>query len=229
MGIPIQTTSKLSYYTQLLQTRDLKSKTSYSDFSIDFSFSTLAIMPSTSAHSTFSPMANGVYPESSSRGIYTIYTGEYRQSFRERIQRLREQKGMPKLQRRDTPIPRKRTSSSSSGNPPRTPPPMPVLISECPGAPRKGKVSELRRTSPIALNFNEDMLLDRKGIERARASPDGSGYATPTGRNSPLRNSWGPFQRAETIEDLRPLLDKVALSKGTKEDSVKKVVRFRGI
>ncbi|KAJ3562003.1 hypothetical protein NPX13_g8729 [Xylaria arbuscula] len=184
-------------------------------------------MSSTPTNSTFISM-DAVSPESSPGEVRTTYTGESRRPFRERIQRLRDRKGLSRLQRRD--IPHKRASSSSIGNPPRTPPPlpMPVLISECPGAPRKGKVSELRRTSPLALEF-KDILLDRKGIERAPISLDGCGDITTQGRQSPLRKSWGPDQPAETIDDLQPLLHQFAFHDGEKQGGVKKIFHFKGI
>ncbi|KAI0911692.1 hypothetical protein F4823DRAFT_560631 [Ustulina deusta] len=166
-------------------------------------------MPSTPAQTTRSspthlnfrslPVAEP-NPESDSRGIYT---GESRVPFRERIQRMRRQKGVPKLVRRDTPIPRKRIARSPTSTAPRTPP-MPTSLPVCPGAPRKGKVSELRRSSPTQADADEDVLLDREATARARGElifPD-IGGCVAAGRRSPLRNSWGPDQPSAVVAQL---------------------------
>ncbi|KAK5636612.1 hypothetical protein RRF57_012324 [Xylaria bambusicola] len=158
--------------------------------------------------------ANETFPESNSRGIYT---GESRQPFRERIQRMRDQKGTPKIKRRDTPIPSKCTSSSSLSNPLRTPrPPMPVLI--CPGAPRKGKVGELHRTSPFSADFDEDVLLDREAIKRTRK--DMSPSLDVGGRRSPPRNSWSADLPVGNMA--QPIFDRFALGYGGKGAGSKK-------
>ncbi|KAI1427907.1 hypothetical protein F5Y12DRAFT_791039 [Xylaria sp. FL1777] len=176
-------------------------------------------MPSTPSQTTentgISP-AHLDFPEPNSRGIYT---GESRLPFRERIRRMRDHSGVPtvpKLVRRDTPFPSKRTPSSSTGKAPKTPP-MPVSMSlpVCPGAPRKSKVSELCRSSPNEVyGDDEDVLLDRKANERVRRNalyPDVvGGYVTPSRRSS-LRNSWEPDQPSEVSAQLRLLLDKFAL------------------
>ncbi|KAI0972846.1 hypothetical protein F4678DRAFT_478119 [Xylaria arbuscula] len=158
-------------------------------------------------------------PEPSSTG--GIYTGETRLNFRERMQRMRGGRdgGLPRLQRRDTPAPIEREISS----PPRTPliPPSPL---ECPGAPRKGKVSELRQRGPSHEQYDdEDILLDRKANEKRQDElyRDILGYITP-GRRSPLRNSWGPDQPSDRVnEQLRELRDELARNDAEREKAVR--------
>ncbi|KAI1295805.1 hypothetical protein F5Y03DRAFT_399145 [Xylaria venustula] len=140
-------------------------------------------------------------PQPSSTG--SVYTGETRLNFRERMQRMRGgQEGLPRLQRRDTPAPIERDISPSPTSEPRTPliPPSPL---ECPGAPRKGKASELRQARPICQRYDdEDILLDRKANEKRQDElyRDILGYIAP-GWRSPLRDSWGPDQPSDRISE----------------------------
>ncbi|KAI0454397.1 hypothetical protein F5B21DRAFT_504303 [Xylaria acuta] len=143
--------------------------------------------------------------------FYGIYTGEYRVPVRDRVQRLRDRKSVPDASRRpDTPIPSKRTTSGLV-TPPRTPPMLLPSLPECPGAPPRKRVSRVRRLNQRQSETDEDILLDRKAIERTKRLAPFQGarrqYVNVTpDRNTPLRQSWGPLELAEIDSRLQALL-----------------------
>ncbi|KAI1148094.1 hypothetical protein F4825DRAFT_470731 [Nemania diffusa] len=119
----------------------------------------------------------------------TVFTGESRLCFRERIRRLR-------------------ASASGPTTPPRTTTPA-HEPAEVPGAPRKARAFGLRRLSRDEDRTDEDILLDSKA-KRAPAIIDVGrhrGYDTPVRdrSSSPLRQSWGPEEFAEIDAKLRAL------------------------
>jgi hypothetical protein len=128
----------------------------------------------------------------------TIYTGESRVPLRERVSRMRDGK-IPVLLRLGTPMLSKQTWRSLAE--PRTPPPALPPVPVCPGAPRKGKVYELRRDDED--EDENDVLLDRKAYQSAKRpgstllGVSRRSYAVTPGRRSPLRKSWGPDQLAK--------------------------------
>ncbi|KAI8944432.1 hypothetical protein F4801DRAFT_585420 [Xylaria longipes] len=136
---------------------------------------------------------------------YGVYTGEYRIPISERVQRLRGCKSIPEtLRRPDTPIPSKRTTSGLN-----TPSMLPSLP-ECPGAPRKKRVSRVRGLNQRQSETDEDILLDRKAIEKTKQLAPFLArrqYVNVTpDRNTPLKQSWGPRELSEIDLKLQALL-----------------------
>ncbi|KAI1753659.1 hypothetical protein F4782DRAFT_495259 [Xylaria castorea] len=141
---------------------------------------------------------------------YGVYTGEYRTPVRDRIRRLRNCKSVAEILRRPgTPIPSKRTTSGLL-TPPRTPPMLPPLP-ECPGAPSRKRVSRVRWLNQEQSETDEDIVLNRKAIEKMKRLASSLGvrrqYANVTpGRNTPPCQNWGPLELAEVDSKLLAFL-----------------------
>ncbi|KAI0541642.1 hypothetical protein GGR58DRAFT_528734 [Xylaria digitata] len=151
-------------------------------------------------------------PEPNSRGVYT---GEYRASFRERIQRLRALKPAPRPVPLDNFVTSNRTPPSTTREP-RTPTkPTPSL--ECPGAPRKDREANERSRRIV-----NPCLVSSRGWGCGRPEPpmfpdlnQQSGHVIP-GRRSPLRNTWNPGDLDRAVADLVPLI-------ATSDEDVKEI------
>ncbi|KAI8634093.1 hypothetical protein F5Y19DRAFT_470265 [Xylariaceae sp. FL1651] len=135
-----------------------------------------------------------------------VFTGESRIPLRERIQRMRGGQAIPTALRPGTTLPTLYTLASI-----KTPETSPTLapIAECPGAPRKSKVHELRHLGQR--KEDDDVLLDRQAYLGAK-TPTGfvdrslrSDVTTPS-RRSPLLQSWGSDELAEIDAKLEALL-----------------------
>ncbi|KAI3323683.1 hypothetical protein HD806DRAFT_543904 [Xylariaceae sp. AK1471] len=161
----------------------------------------------------FDELAYETSPEPTAK---VVFTGESRVPLRERIQRMRSGKAT-------IPAPLY-PSKPSTSSPPRTPPIF-VSVPECPPAPRKGKVHDIRRLSQHSDTDDDDVLLDRKANEQPAGTfldvSRRSGAITP-GRRSPLRQSWGPDQLAKIDAKLQELIHGSAVygdEKGEKSET----------
>ncbi|KAI0472333.1 hypothetical protein F4859DRAFT_101283 [Xylaria cf. heliscus] len=143
--------------------------------------------------------------------FYGVYTGEYRVPIRDRIRHLRECESVPEtLSRPDTPIPSKRATSGLL-----TPPMLLPSLPECPAAPSKKRTSGVRRVSQRQHETDEDILLDRKSIERTKklapfpfpgVRRQYVSITPESSQNTPLRQSWGPLELAQIDLKLQALL-----------------------